>query len=162
MKLYVFCLLCLVTAGSIAFMEPPHQRLKSQEQLLAYIRTEAALFETRVATLQTVISRISRDSSSLTAAKNALKDCRLQYKKISFFLEYFFPSEAQVYNSAPKYEVEEPYMEYQHPKGLQVIEQLLYEKNPDKTALTEQAELLRSSAADISSLLINSAQQMHN
>jgi len=152
-KLHVICMMCLVVAGSIAFMKPPREGLKSQEQLLAYIRKEAMLFKIKAAYLQAAVEKISPDSSSIAAVKQTLKECRLQYKKISFFLEYFFPSEAQVYNSAPKYEVEEPYMEYQHPKGLQVIEQLLQEKNPDRTALVEQAELVRISAEDIPSLL---------
>jgi len=151
MKLPVYFITGLLLSIAVSVKLPEKPLLKNQ-QLLAYIKNEAALFATKAMTLQTSLENISSDSSSIIRARTALKICRLQYKKISFFLEYFYPSEAQVYNGPPKYEVEEPYMEYQEPKGLQVIEGLLYEKNPDKPALIEQAHLITSSATDIPSL----------
>jgi len=70
-------------------------------------------------------------------------------------MEYFFQYPVNLYNRAPVFEVEEPYMEYQSPVGLQYIESLLME--PDafshKKELLDQCEVLYASASDIPSLL---------
>jgi cytochrome c peroxidase len=75
--------------------------------------------------------------ASIARARQQLIDCRLHYKRIESFLEYFFRSSSRIYNRPPKYEAEEPDMEYQSPAGLQVIESLLFEKKGriDKNAL---------------------------
>ena len=54
-----------------------------------------------------------------------------------------------------KVEIEEPYMEYQEPMGLQVIESMLFEKNviERKTELLQQVDVVYSSAKDINALL---------
>jgi cytochrome c peroxidase len=90
-------------------------------------------------------------------ARQQLLDCRLHYKRIESFLEYFFRSSSRIYNQAPKYEAEEPDMEYQSPAGLQVIESLLCEKNIriDRPALLEQIDAIADAAADLPSLLYN-------
>ena len=86
--------------------------------------------------------------STAKDARAALIKCRLRYKDISFFLDYFFPQTAWFYNAPAKYEVEEPFMEYEEPHGLQQIEALLCLTNPVlfKTALIEQATVIRESA----------------
>ncbi len=91
--------------------------------------------------------------SALSLARRNLIDCRLHYKKIESFLEYFFRSSATIYNRPPKFEPEEPGMEYQSPAGLQVIESLLYENRIDRAALIRQARAVESSATDLTALL---------
>ncbi|HTI94266.1 MAG TPA: cytochrome c peroxidase [Puia sp.] len=86
-------------------------------------------------------------------ARQQLIDCRCQYKKIEAFLEYFFRSSSTIYNRPPKFEAEEPDMEYQSPIGLQVIESLLYETHPDQKNLLDQAKAIESSASDLPALL---------
>jgi cytochrome c peroxidase len=51
--------------------------------------------------------------------------------------------------------VEEPFMEYDEPQGLQVIETLLFQKYPArfKTQLLDQARVINESARDLKSLL---------
>ncbi|HMH23923.1 MAG TPA: cytochrome c peroxidase [Puia sp.] len=121
-----------------------------------YFRTEAPIFATSCSALHKAISRINgKDPQTLTAARNQLINCRLHYKKIEFFMEYFFRSSSRVYNSAPKYEAEEPDMEYQPPVGLQVIEALLFEKNVGarKKELLQQADAVASSASALPGFL---------
>lgn len=79
----------------------------------------------------------------------------MDYKRIEFFMDYFFESSSLIYNRPAKVEVDEPYMEYQEPSGFQVMEVLLFEDHPflHKADLLEQAELLASSAEDLNSLL---------
>jgi len=67
--------------------------------------------------------------------------------------EYFFRSSSTIYNKPPKYETEEPSMEYQQPIGLQVIESLLHDTRIDHKALLEQAVAVESTAADLPALL---------
>ena len=90
---------------------------------------------------------------SLPRARQQLIDCRCQYKKIEAFLEYFFRSSSTIYNRPPKFEAEEPDMEYQSPIGLQVIESLLYDNHPDHKSLLDQAKAVESSASDLPALL---------
>lgn len=89
----------------------------------------------------------------LTLARQRLLDCRLRYKQIESFLEYFFRSSATIYNRPPKFEAEEPNMEYQAPIGFQLIESLLYDTHPDQKSLLEQASAVESAAADLPALL---------
>jgi cytochrome c peroxidase len=91
----------------------------------------------------------------INEAKKALKNSRMAYKRIAFFMDYFFRSSSLIYNRPAKTEVEEPYMEYQEPSGFQVMEAMLFDAKPwlHQKDLAEQAELLASSAADLPSLL---------
>ncbi len=122
---------------------------------LAYFQTNATAFAAATGELQQAIVALNDDSASVVKAREALIRSRLQYKKIAFFLEYFFKSAALIYNSAPKYEIEEPYMEFREPTGLQVIESLLYDAHPmaKKNELLQQAEVVTSSAKDLGALL---------
>jgi len=121
-----------------------------------YFRTEAPQFSTACQALLSSLQQLpTRDPAALLKARQQLITCRLHYKRIESFLEYFFHISARVYNSPPKYEPEEPDMEYQHPEGMQVIESLLYKKNPAirKKELLEQAGAVASSASDLTALL---------
>ena len=121
-----------------------------------YFRTEAPLFAASCSALRTAISRLdNKDPHTLTEARQQLINSRLHYKRIEFFLEYFFRSSSRIYNSPPKYEAEEPEMEYQSPLGLQVIEALLYEKDPGahKKELFQQADAVAGSASALPGFL---------
>jgi cytochrome c peroxidase len=113
---------------------------------------DAKQFSGTTSALKTSINQLSStDTASLAKAKQAFLTCRLSYKKIEYFMEYFFIYPVNIYNRAPVHEIEEPYMEYQAPVGLQVIEDLLYGDDPfaQKHLLLEQASAIQSSAADI-------------
>jgi cytochrome c peroxidase len=147
----IVCICCLVTGVGFTHSKPA----TGVPVALAYFKTNAAAFASATEELQQSIVTLHDDSASVVKAREALKRSRLQYKKIAFFLEYFFKSAALIYNSAPKYEIEEPYMEFREPTGLQVIESLLYEEHPaaKKQALLQQAEVVTSSAKDLGALL---------
>ena len=121
-----------------------------------FFKTQAEAFALSSMQLQNAITAISQDQpNTIENARKALLNCRVKYKKIEFFLEYFFNSAALIYNKAPKYEIEEPYMEYDEPIGLQLIEGLLFENNVEanKDALLQQADVVSSSASDLNALL---------
>ena len=121
-----------------------------------YFKTGTADFNRSSLALKKAIAVLdTKDSTTVINAKAALRLCRLDYKKIEFFLNYFFETSAFVFNKPAKVEVEEPYMEYQEPSGFQVIEALLFEEDPSAhgQTLMEQADLIQSSAADLNSLL---------
>jgi cytochrome c peroxidase len=99
------------------------------------------------------------DPVSVLRARRALIECRLHYKRIEYFLEYFFRGPAVIYNHPAKYEVEEPHMEFEEPRGLQVIEALLFEKKVFvvKDKLLQQATVVNESARDLGALLYDFA-----
>lgn len=149
--------LSLMVAGiiaSLALTGPPSAP-DAVDRTVSFCKERTVQFKTTAARLQQTVQDIKEgDSVSVAAARQALAECRLAYKSISFFLSYFFTSETALYNMPARYEIEEPYMEYQEPSGLQVIESLLYEPEPasHREALLAQADLILSSASDLSSL----------
>ncbi|SEB19213.1 cytochrome-c peroxidase [Pedobacter hartonius] len=119
-------------------------------------KTGTAAFNSSGRELKTAVSLLSaRDSSTLINARLALKRSRTDYKRIEFFMDYFFESSSLIYNRPAKTEVDEPYMEYQEPSGFQVMEAMLFGEDPfaQQAALLEQADLISSSAADLNALL---------
>ena len=123
---------------------------------LQYFKENADLFSSSSLELKKAVSLLSeQDTATLVSAKMALKESRSRYKRIAFFLDYFFESSAMIYNRPAKVEVDEPYMEYQEPAGFQVIESLLFSADPyqEKSAIAAQCEVISSSAADLNSLL---------
>ncbi|RDC61836.1 cytochrome-c peroxidase [Adhaeribacter pallidiroseus] len=134
----------------------PEKNIAGQEGMVSYFQKEAKNFSaSAVALEQAVIALQEKDPTSLLNVKNALAQCRRDYKKLEFFLEYFFPSTSKVYNAPPVFEVEEPFLEFQEPMGLQQLEALLFAENPstNKKELLLQAEAVRTSASDLPALL---------
>jgi cytochrome c peroxidase len=127
------------------------------ENCVAYVKTQSTEFAVATVRLQKAIESINTNPATIVQARNALKECRLRYKNIQFFLEYFFKSAALIYNGPAKYEVEEPFMEFNEPVGLQVIESLLFENKPaaKKQLLLQQVSVVNSSAKDLNALLYN-------
>jgi cytochrome c peroxidase len=129
---------------------------KGVSNTVAIFREGAAGFAAASLELEQAIHAIDASQpGSITEARTALKKCRGQYKRIEFFLDYFFFSSSLVYNRPAKTEIDEPYMEYQAPAGLQQMEALLYDKDPvsRKKELQEEAAVISSSAADLPALL---------
>ncbi|HTI09921.1 MAG TPA: cytochrome c peroxidase [Puia sp.] len=144
---------CLLLTG---LMRPAPPQASGVGVSIAYFRKEAPEFAKSCKELFSALQSIDPSTPpSLGKARQKLIECRLHYKKIEFFLEYFFRSSSRIYNSPPKYEGEEPDMEYQSPVGLQVIESLLYQPPVagKKNELLQQAGAVAGSAADLSSLL---------
>lgn len=123
---------------------------------VAYFKRQQPLFAASTLQLRQCISALKAgDSTSLYTARQSLRVCRTRYKAIAFFLEYFFTSEAYVFNAPAKYEIEEPYIEYEEPVGLQQIEALLYDPNvfERKSDLEAQVTVLVQTAQDLPALL---------
>jgi cytochrome c peroxidase len=143
MRLISLCLLlCLLAPG--------------EKPVTAYVKDTQVGFAASARALQQAVAALNvNDPRTIIQAKAALKDCRIHYKKLSFFLEYFFTSEAYVFNSPPKYEIDEPYIEWEAPVGLQQIEALLYDSAINKPQLIQDVEVIVNTADDIRSLLYN-------
>ncbi len=122
------------------------------QHCLAQFVADSRAFAATANELQTSLHALSpNDMPALARAKEALLRCRNAYKKIEYFMEYFFEYPVNLYNRAPVHEIEEPYMEYQSPVGLQVIEDLLCQEDAyaNKKELLEQAAVIQSTANDI-------------
>lgn len=147
--------LLLITLLSVVLGLTKSTDSKGLTPLVADIKVNFKLFSQSTNELQSAIAALNENPQSLIVAKKALKNSRLAYKRIAFFLDYFFQSSSLIYNKPAKVEVEEPYMEYQQPSGFQVIEALLFDTQPTthQKELMAQAELLASSASDLPSLL---------
>jgi cytochrome c peroxidase len=147
---------CFLLTGLI---QPDTQPVPSRglDSSISYFKTEAPQFASSCKVLRLALQSIDPASPrSIADARQKLINCRLQYKRIESFLEYFFPGPTRIYNAPPKFEPEEPDMEYQSPVGLQVIESLLYDNDHrplQKKELLQQADAVTSSATDLSSLL---------
>lgn len=125
---------------------------------LDYFKEHAEGFSESALTLRHELQELDPAASgSIAAAKQALLNCRMEYKRIEFFLNYFLPSTSLIYNAPANVEVEVPFMEYREPTGLQVMETLLFDPDPvaHKGELLEQADLIASSASDLPSLLFD-------
>ncbi len=124
---------------------------------LTYFADNSVVFANQCKLLKQAIERLDRKKKSLLNAREALKQCRLSYKRITFFMNHFLASPALLYNEPPNPEVEVPFMETTDPAGLQLIEALLFEKEvlANKKELLEQANLMDVSASDLHALLYN-------
>jgi len=154
-RLFILSALLVSCAGIFSSLKTREQN-RGVTQALGVFREGSAAFAHSSLDLKNSISMLdSKDSSTLLRARIALKNSRLNYKKIEFFMDYFFESSSMIYNRPAKVEVDEPYMEYQQPAGFQVMEVMLFDSDPltHKSELMEQAEVLSSSAADLNSLL---------
>ncbi|MEO6285701.1 MAG: cytochrome c peroxidase [Dyadobacter sp.] len=126
------------------------------QQSVGQFRADCKAYAGSLKKLTSAIKSIdSTRSETILTARNELKHSRLAYKKIEYFLEYFFFTSSRIYNRAPKNEIEEPYLEYQEPAGMQYMEAMLYEDTPARkmAELLVQCNLLSVAADDLTSLL---------
>jgi cytochrome c peroxidase len=155
MKIWVtyFCI-CVLLFVTTALTRPIRQ--VDSAALVAYVKQASQKLVADAQALEVAVRLIKPGNpATIARAKAALLQCRLQYKRIGFLMEYFFASEATAFNSPAKYEVDEPDMEYQHPKGFQQIEALLFSNNiaANKTALLQHVQLVEQSAEGLPALL---------
>jgi cytochrome c peroxidase len=119
-------------------------------------RSDSKAFAASITSLDSVLQQLdSSKPETITRAKTALIASRVAYKRIEYLLEYFFYTSSRVYNRAPKNEIEEPYLEYQEPAGLQYIEAMIFDSMPEshRAAFKQQTKLLSLSASDLNALL---------
>lgn len=70
----------------------------------------------------------------LAKSKTAFLDARNQYKRVEYYIEYFFPTTAVMINGAPVDEIELGENLVENPTGFQVMEGLIYGDEPAKNA----------------------------
>lgn len=125
-------------------------------EILKQFKADSKAFASSITKLDSALKEInSVKPQTISNAKKALINSRLAYKRIEYFLEYFFYTSSRIYNRAPKNEIEEPFLEYQELAGLQYIETMLFDSFPEthKSIFEEQTKLLSLSANDLNSLL---------
>jgi cytochrome c peroxidase len=122
-----------------------------------HFRADAKVFAARVKEMRVAMEQLdSADTLSIAHAKQKLKASRLAYKRIAFFLDYFFFTSSRIYNRPPKTEIEEPHLEYSEPSGLQYIEALLFDDpGRNKAEMVRQSRFLETAAEDLPALLHN-------
>jgi cytochrome c peroxidase len=148
LKILVIVLAVVLSAAVIG----PQQGRKPVDESFSYVKSETQLFSRSVHELNLAIDHINpTDLHSIQPAIRALKSCRIQYKKISFFLDYFYPQQGKLFNAPAKTEVEEPFMEVEEPQSLQQIEAILFAPGSQfrKPALHNLILVLDESAADL-------------
>ncbi|MGV3601649.1 MAG: cytochrome-c peroxidase [Dyadobacter fermentans] len=125
------------------------------ENCTAQFRKNAGQFAQSIAEMHAAIAQADpADSQSIERAKQKLKDARLAYKRIAFFLDYFFFTSSRIYNRPPRNEIEEPHLEYMEPAGFQYIEAMLFEDaGKNREAMLAQCRLLQTAADDLPALL---------
>ena len=151
--------LVVLSAASVS----PSPNHHSVEAGFEYIKSQTAIFAASVHQLKLSINRINpSDRHTVQPVIEALKSCRLHYKKISFFQDYFYPQEGKLFNAPAKKEVEEPYMEFEESRSFQQMESILYGPNPqkNKTTLQNLAIVLDESAADLPALYFGFLQRV--
>ena len=75
--------------------------------------------------------------------RRAFRRCRLAYKRVEPFTEYFLPASSRLVNGAPVAEVEVEETKMFEPAGLQVLEALLYPDPAPAADTAARAELRR-------------------
>lgn len=149
---------CLTTLVLIVTLGSASRSGQPVTSVIQYVRNGFSDFGASAVALESAIARIDPSNpQTVEEAKSALKTCRLRYKRIQFFLEYFFWYAAVSYNTPPKVEIEEPTLEYNEPVGLQVVESLLFQDDATekKQELMQHAAFIRMSSQDLNSLLYN-------
>lgn len=78
------------------------------------------------------------------AIRTAFLSSRLQYKKIEYYIEYFFPSTSVLLNGAPIDEIELGENLIEAPTGFQVMEELIYgQPSPDHEKLLNEVRKMQ-------------------
>ncbi len=154
MRYLKFIVIVFAVIISVAAFGPaPHR--KPSEQVLTYIKCQTDSFSLSLHRLRSRIASINpSDSRTIPPVTAALKSCRIQYKKISFFLDYFYPQQGKLFNAPAKKEIEEPFLEYEASQSLQQIESIVFGRNPGskKQELENLVLVLDESAAGLGSL----------
>ena len=153
MRVYlVLGTIVLLIVVTVAIWNAPADR--NPHAPVQWFTRELKAFTCRVSELKEALGAFRDDTSAVAKVKGAFLNCRLQYKRIAFFLEYYFPEQARGWNGPPLTE-EEPGEELKDATGLQLIEAILFGEDAHAhiEEMTVQAAMLLRSAAGIAPLL---------
>jgi cytochrome c peroxidase len=92
MKKIIVCTLSILICLSVAFsLSATKKQNVLSQSTIAQFRRDAKAFAIATTTLQDKLNRLtSGNKGAAVEAVTALKDTRLAYKKIEFFMEYYF------------------------------------------------------------------------
>ena len=140
--------------GTVACrMIPGRDNQPHAKQVINSFRQGALEYYESLQHLSRRLSHLHNDSLSILAARESLTECRLKYKRIAYFIAYYFPDQELIFNGPPVAEVEAGLNEYRDPSGLQVIEAGLYSDRPVEQLLIEQVSMMQRSTQNMLSLI---------
>lgn len=113
----------LIAAGFVCTLALCTKKTKSALGVKQFFAKELGILQQMVA--DTLLKEVQKGKNSKLMQQHFLS-CRMQYKKIEFFAEYFYPTTARLVNGAPIAEIELGENMVDPPGGLQVIEGYLY------------------------------------
>lgn len=119
-KFFIFS--ALITATTLLSIYCTVKKLSTAEQVKASF--EIQLIKLQGAVDHEFLPAIKKKDEN--AIKNSFLLSRAQYKKIEYYVEYFFPSSAVLLNGAPIDEIELGENLIEKPTGFQVMEELIY------------------------------------
>jgi cytochrome c peroxidase len=147
MRAFLVIITLIGIAALLWLLAPAQESEINTSNIIGRFKQDALTYKASVTALKDKITHLDSSTATIEEARNALIDCRVKYKHIAYFVEYFFPDQALIVNGPPVPEVENGMNEYRDPTGMQVIESLLFEKNPAafKNDMLVQAALLERS-----------------
>lgn len=141
---YVFLILLFVFLSAFVAKEQTDTGQQAVEDLWT---VQTAELITQVNKFKATISFVNQNKSSLKKTKCEFLKARNLYKKIEFFVTYYFPGSEGAINGPDALEIEETPTDIETfaPQGLQVIEGMLYGNDAVDTArlLAETNTLLK-------------------
>lgn len=118
------------------------------ERVRSVILAAADTLDVRLAAVAAVADTLGGDARALPAARRALVEARLAYKRVEGAMESLAPTVARGLNGPPILEIEEDEGDRpeRSPEGLQVVEELLYGGAPQAAAaeVANEARIGRS------------------
>ncbi|HLA58176.1 MAG TPA: cytochrome-c peroxidase, partial [Puia sp.] len=160
MKISQLCIVigvqCICASGIIVTHTTNQDISKSE---LSRLRNESVYFASSAKALETAVDQMdNRQTITIKKARESLRQCRLQYKRIAFYLEYFYPQEARLFNGPPEPDINDSDLRYSEPAGLQVMESILFDQDiaKQKKELQRLAHNMTKSAVGIPALLSGS------
>lgn len=122
---------------------------------LRLVQNAAPVFLASLQKLKSEIEALQPQPKSRQAVQRALIESRQAYKKLQAFVEYFFSRTSNIFNRPVSYEIETPFIEYEEPIGLQVIEDKLFSEDwaASGKAMLAQADALVNSAENTAAVL---------
>lgn len=119
------------------------------EQITSDYRENLEALDSSIAALKETTGKTQEGKPDIENIKTAFLQVRKEYKQLEYLLEYFDPEGVKDYlNGAPLLKIERntPDMRIQEPRGLQVIEEILYgdDVSENYAQLAEEIELLNT------------------
>lgn len=117
----ILLILLVLTVGLATLCTPTVENTAAESKLQATREIEKL-----AALVNNSLMPLASSSQDVGAIKKSFLTCREQFKRIEYYIEYFFPTTAKALNGPPIAEIELGENLIEAPAGFQVIEDYLY------------------------------------